>query len=651
MKKQSKLVKKSDYNRVLLTETSPYEVPAIFSNIGLYNNLKDIDLSKKESFIASILANDMISDYTISLNYQIRKDLDSYRTLSLIHPSSQINIVSFYKEFSNLIVSYCSKSNFSIRAPSRIASKYYLRNKNMLDKEFAKGEPQSESGEKKYKHLASYFSYNRYTRLHKFFNSKEFINLEKRYEIFCSIDIAKCFDSIYTHSITWAVKNKDYSKNNTNVKNSFGTLFDRLMQSLNYNETAGIVIGPEVSRVFSEIIFQEIDREIENRLSELGYTNEKHYTIRRYVDDIFIFSLDEVMLDDIRLVIGDTIKKYKLSINKQKISLSKKPFSTIKTNIINELNDILNSLKSKFIDSENPKKIKKIYSKDKTVISYLGKIKSLFSHDRENYNLAAGYTISSLTNIAISIDRNIIEDPDYYNENMQQINDFLSVSMEIILHLFFISPSHSSSVKICIMIDLIRKIYEQNCADGEEIKGTIYNLIHSYFERLIIKKENSKINNTSLEDLNLLISIKLLGDEYKLSTDMLSNIISLKGKDNFTYFEIITILYYIGNDSYYNRIKTEIEKYVKRTLTDITDIKINAFKCYLFLDYINCPYIEKTNRRKIVSVFLKSHFMRQPTEAEINDGWEQLTKSYWFVQWDNINLRLFLEKKELLNVY
>lgn len=74
MKKQSKLVKKSDYNRVLLTETSPYEVPAIFSNIGLYNNLKDIDLSEKESFIASILANDMISDYTISLNYQIRKD-------------------------------------------------------------------------------------------------------------------------------------------------------------------------------------------------------------------------------------------------------------------------------------------------------------------------------------------------------------------------------------------------------------------------------------------------------------------------------------------------------------------------------------------------------------------------------------------------
>ncbi|TQX08368.1 RNA-directed DNA polymerase, partial [Clostridioides difficile] len=146
--------------------------------------------------------------------------------------------------------------------------------------EYSRGEIQSEYDDKKYKHLASYFSYNRYTRLHKFFNSMEFINLEKKFDVFCSIDVAKCFDSIYTHSITWAVKNKEFSKQNRHVKNSFGTIFDRLMQSINYNETAGILIGPEVSRIFSEVLFQDIDREIENLLGKLQYLNGRDYTIR-----------------------------------------------------------------------------------------------------------------------------------------------------------------------------------------------------------------------------------------------------------------------------------------------------------------------------------------------------------------------------------
>ena len=34
MNRSAKAVKRKDHLRVLLTETSPYEVPAIFSNIG-----------------------------------------------------------------------------------------------------------------------------------------------------------------------------------------------------------------------------------------------------------------------------------------------------------------------------------------------------------------------------------------------------------------------------------------------------------------------------------------------------------------------------------------------------------------------------------------------------------------------------------------
>jgi len=653
MNRSAKAVKRKDHLRVLLTETSPYEVPAIFSNIGFYNNITHHNKFKSTGDIVSFLfEKNLNEDYTIPLTYKIKKDIDSSRVLSLIHPRSQLTIVDFYENFSSMIISSCQKSDFSLRSPSRISSKYFIKNNEMNDLEYSRGEIQSEYDDKKYKHLASYFSYNRYTRLHKFFNSMEFINLEKKFDVFCSIDVAKCFDSIYTHSITWAVKNKEFSKQNRHVKNSFGTIFDRLMQSINYNETAGILIGPEVSRIFSEVLFQDIDREVENLLGELQYLNGRDYTIRRYVDDIFIFTLNETILNDVKDIVEDTLKKYKLTVNKQKTYTTLRPFSTAKSGTINHLNEILNSLTSKFIDPENPEKVKKIYSKRNTVVSYLNKIKSMFVLERENYNLASGYTISSLTNIAIDLDRKCKASSDFMKNNERQISDFFYVATEIIFHLFFISPSHNSSVKICIFIDIVCKNVDgMSSGDSGVLKGLIFNLIHSYFERCIEVEKNNKIKKISLENLNLLIALKLLGEDYNLTRDFLGKIYNIDRRNDFSYFEIICLFYFTDHDPHFNSLKTKMFKHVKLILGNVTDIKVDSFKFYLLLDIINCPFIEESKRKSLTAEVVKFQLNRQPSAAEINIGWDALTQGYWFVQWDNFDLRLFLEKKELLSAY
>jgi len=653
MNRTAKLVKRKDHLRVLLTETSPYEVPAIFSNLGFYNNITNHNKNKSENSIISFLFEKNINeDHTIPLTYKIKKDIDSSRTLSLIHPRSQLSIAEFYDKFSNLILSSCRKSEFSLRSPSRIASKYFINSNKVNDLEYSRGEIQSDDDDKKYKHLASYFSYNRYTRLYKFFNSTEFLNLEKKYDVFSTLDVAKCFDSIYTHSITWAIKNKEFSKQNRSVKNSFGSLFDRLMQSINYNETAGIIIGPEVSRVFSEIIFQDIDREIETSLKNLDYLNGRHYTIRRYVDDIFIFTLNETILNDIKVVIEDTLKKYKLTINKQKISTTLRPFSTAKSGTINQLNEILNSLTEKFIDPEQPDKIKRIYSRKKTIISYLNKIKSMFVLERENYSLAAGYTISSLANVAINIDRKCKSNDEFIKNNEQSISDFFHVATEIIFHLFFISPSHGSSVKICIFIDIVCKnVDKMMSGDANQLKVLIFNLIHSYFERCIEIEKANKIKKVTLENLNLLIALKQLGDDYRLTRSFLGNIFNIDIRSEFSYFEIITLIYYSDSDPHYKSLKDRIFRNIKLTLSSVSDIKIDALKFYLLIDIINCPFIELKKRRDLAKELIKLHLMKNPNSEELEAGWSELTQDYWFVQWDNFDLRLFLEKKELLSVY
>lgn len=81
-------------------------------------------------------------------------------------------------------------------------------------------------------------------------------------------DLQSCFDSIYTHTISWATAGgSDKVKVLPGYHGAWvGDAFDNLMQSVNARETNGIVIGPEFSRIFAEIILQYIDQKVEQEL-------------------------------------------------------------------------------------------------------------------------------------------------------------------------------------------------------------------------------------------------------------------------------------------------------------------------------------------------------------------------------------------------
>src|SRR3546814_6195653 len=71
------------------------------------------------------------------------------------------------------------------------------------------------------------------------------------------------------------------------------------MQRANYNETNGIVVGPEFSRVFAEIILQRVDQKVIANLAVNGLVFNRDYEIRRYVDDFFVFSNATEILDKV----------------------------------------------------------------------------------------------------------------------------------------------------------------------------------------------------------------------------------------------------------------------------------------------------------------------------------------------------------------
>ncbi len=663
MTKTLRRVVKEDHARILLTETSSYDVPVTFSNIGFYWHWKKYEEGK--SFFPEIMKflfqSGDTSSHTIPLPYKIRKDSESYRSLSLIHPSTQIKFIEFYKNFDEQLILACKESPFSIRCPDNIASKYYIKNELENTHKFKSESVTTRQSKAKSRYLTSYFAYRGYNRLHHFFDSKEFLSIERKYSSFWSMDIARCFDSIYTHSITWALKTKSHSKAIANIKNTFGSLFDTLMQRSNYNETAGIVIGPEVSRIFSEIILQRIDCDIVQQLQNKGLNNEVDYTIRRYVDDIFIFSTSEEISSAVAKVTEDALKAYKLNLNAGKTIKAARPFITEKSRSLllvkKSLKELSEKLTSQKVDEDETLGLppKRIYNRRRVIVAFLNEIKSACMGSTSAYELVSGYLISALSNLLISFTERNAEYKFPEGESKHTHADFFLILIELIFHFYTISPSQSGSVKICIITDLAGKYFDQKIDESaNEVRSLIYTLSNDFFESSGFKKLSKDNSDFALlEALNILVALKLLGRQFLVSRAVLEKIVNIAENRKMSYFEITSLLFYIGDDieHSYGSIKKRVLKDVDHILADLSDIRYSAEKIYLLLDVLTCPFIEDEKRRTYVNKLLATINGASPDDLHVLEVQKNFAKYRWFTSWNRTELLASLEKKALLKSY
>ena len=307
--------------RVLLTEVLPYELPLILNNEAFYENMQDDGL---RNLFFSVFSKTMTKgDWTIPFDYNVRRvGGEKSRKLSLVHPLTQLECVDHYEKYDEYMLNLCSHSPFSIRYISKKAKCVFppeedAEDDNEMLPEEAAGqviELDNNAIEKRYR---SYFSYKKYDLAYKFFESGDNLRLEQKFGHMMTLDITGCFYHIYTHTVAWAVKGKEIAKDNIKF-DTFEKNFDQLMQHTNYNETNGIVVGPEISRIFAEIILQAVDLAILRQLKDKGYSLGHDYEIRRYVDDSYVYANSHKVLDDICAAYKEQLAFYKLDINEKK---------------------------------------------------------------------------------------------------------------------------------------------------------------------------------------------------------------------------------------------------------------------------------------------------------------------------------------------
>lgn len=97
------------------------------------------------------------------------------------------------------------------------------------------------------------------------------------------IDISRFYHSIYTHSIPWAMHGKSDSKKNRKPFSGtvFGNTIDYFIRQAQDQQTIGIPVGPDTSRIVSELISAAIDVEFLKKCGDKP-------PAARLVDDVFI---------------------------------------------------------------------------------------------------------------------------------------------------------------------------------------------------------------------------------------------------------------------------------------------------------------------------------------------------------------------------
>lgn len=749
--------------RVVFSDVLPYELPITFTNRFFYRFLvkneveyiiepfdhKKNKLKWKDGM--SIAARQVLAilfgidsekvmnekktianvgnESSIPFTYRIMHKRGKYRELAVIHPADQIKMVSFYEKYKSLILYYCQQSRFSLRHPHAVACYFYYRDR-LHHTLLGKRSDDLELYFNEYENLKTYFSYKRYTQIYRFYEDYRYQRAEKKFAHLQKFDIQSCFNSIYSHSIAWATNGgkatyKRFFKGGED--GTFGAVWDSLMQKMNYNETNGIVIGPEFSRLFAEVILQYIDKCVENDLYEKGYKWNVDYECYRYVDDHFFFYNNKEVLEIARQSYAYHMNEYKMAISNEKTKDLDRPFitpisraklaidklihDTITINVGDDLlkkdeseDDVKDIAKEsdedKFEKEPIDKKyIEKALDKKHTLYFRSSFFSSVFQDILKANNVEAkdvlNYTIARmgnrcermlkkferlykplcLTDKVMGITPDIKEQAEHRKSIMEhELSLFLFNLLDSAFFIYSFNKQLNSTLKLVNLLNTIivyldtdyfeRSEGKKKKEDKKDKTFVKYKRFTDDIRANVFKKIQDEINlafqcsryseDTQLETLYFLITLRSMRSKYHLSVTSIENYIGIKTKEDgskelpeMNAISITLFLYYFADKKEFDELRSLI---VDKACERIKSVPMELHKkttelVILLLDLIACPNLSVESKTKVAEAF-------GLTKKEIKNLLKYFKNGrYMFTNWKKLNVTKELNAKISQEVY
>lgn len=728
MRKRKKIKLSYSKERVLFSDVLPYECPIIFSNRYLYRFLakylwvgeeqkvddnitwnvlkqsKRLDEKDANAFAALLFGcyekgkrigmlqhrlNDLFYPYQFNIAHKTNKN----RTLSIIHPYNQWQVVEFYEQYKYSILYLCNQSKYSLRKPHKIAQYFYYRDR--LHRKLSGHESDKvELFFNEYENLKTYFSYEKYSNIYKFYEDYRYQRAEKKFKYLVKFDLQSCFDSIYTHTISWATAGgADKVKVLPGYHGSWvGDAFDNLMQSVNARETNGIVIGPEFSRIFAEIILQYIDQKVEHELwEEKKLRHKSTYECYRYVDDYFLFYNDAKDRNLFMESLTKWLKEFKLQISPSKTEEFERPFITkvtiAKQRIENLLSNIfstplweeveskLNAEEEEDTEDENSDKDRKILDKKFNIYlpanSVNAQIKAIVKECGIEYRDIANYLLEKISQrldaflnryeIGFKKYERLMSKEDVNKDEVEihaqrvqrKLTSYLVSLIDVAFFVFNSNRQVNTTLKLQKIMNSII-IYAKRHGDFKVNPKVRFQTIS---KDIIFKKIQDEIvlvlattdshRNTLHESLYLLILAKELGYAYLLAPEVIKSFIE-KSELQYNLFACIILLYYYANHKCYNEqkaiLKDEILK--KYRLVAESERKRNSELTILTADMMTCPFVDDSYKQSLLTLI-------GITETKDQQMIMRFAKKqkFIFTRWTMFNLNKELQAKISQEVY
>lgn len=576
-----------------------------------------------------------------------------FRRLSVIHPRNQMAVAHFYDLNSANIIYHASLSDISIRHPASVAKTVKFSDR-LFNERRSEMKDSVEQNSKEYENLGSFFSYRRYSNIFKFFEHYSYHNAEKKFDLLLRLDVAKCFDSIYTHSLPWSTLGTASAKDFLDEsRNTFGGRFDRLMQEMNQGETNGIVIGPEFSRIFAEVILQYADRNFQRAMFEVhGYRHRDDYQAFRYVDDYFIFCTSQVDLGHVERQLGIALKELKLGVNASKSTVIRKPIITQLTIAKNRVRSVLGEcieIYEKEVDdpSGSGAKVKQFTPRVRSNNLIVG-FKSILHETGVEYKDILNYSFAAL-------ERNTANIFLKNEQTLQSLRDERRLTQALIGILEFSFFVYAADPRVNISIRLARLIStmadQMNKARvGRDNKHQVFKYIFDNVARQL--RRSSVHGHPNIEVMYLILALRKLGREYLVSEEALAGYFgmhdggqrkSYKANSAIDYFAVTVGLSYATRKKRYSRFRQALEESLLVRMENRAAYVHNESEPLMaYLDIICCPFVSVRTKFRLAQLF--GHSLSDL--RAIN-----LSSPFWFTDWKGFDLSIALDKKRTREVY
>ena len=731
MRKRKKIKLSYSKERVLFSDVLPYECPIIFSNRYLYRFLakylwvgekqkvdnitwnilkqsKRLDEKDANAFAALLFGcyekgkgigtlqhrlNALFYPYHFNIAHKPNKN----RTLSIIHPYSQWQVVEFYNQYKYSILYLCNQSKYSLRKPHKIAQYFYYRDR-LHRKLLGHESDKVELFFNEYENLKTYFSYEKYSNIYKFYEDDRYQRAEKKFKHLIKFDLQSCFDSIYTHTISWATAGgADKVKVLPGYNGSWvGDAFDNLMQSVNARETNGIVIGPEFSRIFAEIILQYIDQKVEQELLNKKHPNEsiRHksdYECYRYVDDYFLFYNDE---KDRNLFLESLIKwlkEFKFQISPSKTEEFERPFITKITIAKHRIDDLFSDIFStplweeveSNLGGEKEEDTEDVGSdKDKEILyrkfniylpanSVNTRIKAIVREGGIEYRDIANYLLEKMSQrldaflnryeMGFKKYERLMSKEDTNKDEVEllaqgvqrKLTSYLVSLIDVAFFVFNSNRQVNTTLKLQKIMNTI-VIYAKRHGDFKSnpdirfqttSKDIIFKKIQDEIALVLATTDSHR--NTLHESLYLLILSKELGSAYLFAPEVIKSFIE-KSELQYNLFACIILMYYYANHKCYDTQKTLLKEEIlkKYRLIAESERRRNSELTILTADMMTCPFVDDAYKQSLL-------ILMGITETEDQQMIIRFAKKqkYIFTRWTMFNLNKELQAKISQEVY